>query len=155
MGDLAAGHSYGGKSLRRPSDRSPGANIARTYRQAAQLYLTRRLPEALSTLKPIISPRLGSGKHRDDADGADAKEADAAAIASSSRASRVKVWSFYLTLLHSVVELGPEEGKEAFGSAPWRAVVGKVRDGSVWEDVVRLGYAGDEASVDGEVVINL
>jgi hypothetical protein len=54
-----------------------------------------------------------------------------------------------------VVELGAEEGKHAFGSSSWKALVSKCRDGSVWEDVVRDGYAGVEGDVDAEVVVNL
>ena len=38
------------------SARAQSSHIARTYRQAAQLFLTRRLYEALSTIEPLISP---------------------------------------------------------------------------------------------------
>ncbi|KAL1620721.1 hypothetical protein SLS56_009540 [Neofusicoccum ribis] len=131
--------------------RPPAAQIAKTYRQAAQLFLTRRLPEALSTIEPIITP-----EHPDD-DGlhAQGKQNILAPIAYASRGTRIKVWSFYLTFLNSVVELGPEEGKHAFGSTRWKASVAKCRDGSVWEEVVQAGYAGAEGSVDPDVVINL
>ncbi|KKY23377.1 putative peroxin 26 [Diplodia seriata] len=127
------------------------AQIAKTYRQAAQLFLTRRLPEALSTIEPVITPDLP------DADGQDHdnKQAAFAPIAYASRGTRVKVWSFYLTFLNSVIELGPEEGKHAFGSTKWKALVSKCRDGRVWEDVVQAGYGGVEGSVDPDVVINL
>lgn len=54
-----------------------------------------------------------------------------------------------------MLELDPEEGKVAFGSSEYRALVSKVREGSVWEDVVRNGYAGVEGDVDSDVVINL
>lgn len=131
--------------------RPQAAQIAKTYRQAAQLFLTRRLPEALSTIEPIITP-----EHPDD-DGlhAQGKQNILAPIAYASRGTRIKVWSFYLTFLNSVVELGPEEGKHAFGSTRWKASVAKCRDGSVWEEVVQAGYAGAEGSVDPDVVINL
>lgn len=78
-----------------------------------------------------------------------------APIASSSRTTRIKVWSLYLTILNAIVELGPEDGKAAFGTAEWRALVNKVRDGGVWEEVVRNGYRGVEGDVDADVVINL
>ena len=67
----------------------------------------------------------------------------------------MKVWSFYLTFLNSVVELGAEEGKHAFGSTRWKQLVSRCRDGSVWDDVVRDGYAGVEGDVDADVVVNL
>ncbi|KAF2144216.1 uncharacterized protein K452DRAFT_296436 [Aplosporella prunicola CBS 121167] len=116
------------------------AQIAKAYRQAAQLFLTRRLPEALSTIEPIITP--------DD-------QSSHAPVAHASRGTRIKVWSFYLTFLNAVVELGPEEGKHAFGSSKWKALVAKCRDASVWEEVVQAGYAGIEGSVDPDVVVNL
>lgn len=127
------------------------AQIAKTYRQAAQLFLTRRLPEALSTIEPVITPE------NSDQDGQDhhSKQNNFAPIAYASRGTRIKVWSFYLTFLNSVIELGPEEGKHAFGSAKWKALVAKCRDASVWEEVVQAGYAGVEGSVDPDVIINL
>lgn len=79
----------------------------------------------------------------------------AAPIASASRSTRIKVWSLYLTLLNAIVDLGPDDGKNAFGSKEWRAMVAKVRDGTVWDDVVQKGYRGSEGNVDADVVINL
>jgi hypothetical protein len=78
-----------------------------------------------------------------------------APVATASRGTRIKVWSFYLTFLNSVCELGPEEGKHAFGSVRWKQLVNKARDGTVWEDIVRDGYGGNEGAVDADVVINL
>jgi hypothetical protein len=60
-----------------------------------------------------------------------------------------------LTILNAVVELDPDEGKQAFGSKEWRGLVSKVRDGDVWEEVVQNGYGGVEGDVDSDVVINL
>lgn len=60
-----------------------------------------------------------------------------------------------MTILNAVVELDPDEGKQAFGSSEWRGLVTKVRDGEVWEEVVRSGYGGVEGDVDSDVVINL
>ena len=65
------------------------------------------------------------------------------------------MWSFYLTILNAVVELAPDEGKQAFGSSEWRGLVTKVREGEVWEEVVKNGYGGVEGDVDSDVVINL
>lgn len=129
------------------ASRQQSSQIAKAYRQAAQLFLTRRLPEALSTIEPIISAPPSEN--------ADDHVPGYAPVATASRGTRVKVWSFYLTFLNSVVELGAEEGKHAFGSARWKALVSKCRDGSVWDDVVRDGYAGVEGDVDADVVVNL
>ncbi|XPT03084.1 hypothetical protein M3J09_012186 [Ascochyta lentis] len=133
------------------ASRQQSSQIAKAYRQAAQLFLTRRLPEALSTIEPIITAPA-----RDDGHGsADEVHASYAPVATASRGTRVKVWSFYLTFLNSVVELGADEGKHAFGSARWKQLVARCRDGSVWEDVVRDGYGGVEGDVDADVVVNL
>ncbi|KAL1303850.1 hypothetical protein AAFC00_000306 [Neodothiora populina] len=131
------------------SARAQSSWTAKTYRRAAHLFLTRRLYEALTTIEPVIShPDTGS-----DAFGADG--APLVPIATASTNTRVKVWSFYLTLLNAIIELGPEEGKLAFGSSRWRALAAKARDGTVWDEVVRLGYREDEGAVDGEVVVNM
>jgi len=134
------------------ASRHQSSQIAKAYRQAAQLFLTRRLPEALSTIEPIITRAP-----QDDANGKshDGELVGYAPIATASRGTRVKVWSFYLTFLNAVVELGAEEGKHAFGSTRWKQLVSKCRDGSVWDDVVRDGYAGVEGDVDADVVVNL
>jgi hypothetical protein len=134
------------------TSRQQSSQIAKAYRQAAQLFLTRRLPEALSTIEPIITPAP-----IEDANGAgDGGELGGhAPIATASRGTRIKVWSFYLTFLNAVVELGAEEGKHAFGSARWKQLVARCRDGSVWDEVVRDGYAGVEGDVDADVVVNL
>lgn len=137
------------------SQRAQSSWIARTYRQAAQLFLTRRLYEALSTIEPVITlPVTGADSPLENGRGQSGQDG-AAPVATASRTTRVKVWSFYLTLLNSIIELGPEEGKLVFGSSMWRSLAAKAREGSVWDEVVRLGYAGDEGAVDGEVVVNL
>lgn len=135
------------------SARAQSSWIARTYRQAAQLFLTRRLYEALSTIEPVLSAAQNETEQIDGHGQEDHKPA--APVARASKTTRVKVWSFYLTLLNSIIELGPEEGKLVFGSTRWKALAAKARDGSVWDEVVTLGYGGDEGNVDSEVVVNL
>lgn len=51
--------------------------------------------------------------------------------------------------------MGPEEGKRVFGLARWKKLVAKAREGSIWTEVVREGYAGMEGDVDADVVANL
>ncbi|KAL2134727.1 hypothetical protein VTI74DRAFT_10969 [Chaetomium olivicolor] len=130
-----------------PSGRNAAsAHISKTYRQASTLFLTRRLPEALSTVLPLVSPPSS-----EDSNGS----FEPAPVCRASRSSRIKVWSLYLTVLNAILELDPEEGKDAFGTQEWKALCHKVREGEVWEEVVRNGYHGAEGDVDAEVVINL
>jgi hypothetical protein len=119
--------------------------ISKTYRQASTLFLTRRLPEALSTILPIITPPAGETNG----------VTEPAPVARASRTTRIKVWSLYLTILNAIVELEPDEGKDAFGTQEWRAICNKIRDGAIWEEVVNNGYHGIEGNVDSDVVINL
>lgn len=131
------------------SRQSSSSHISKTYRQSSQLFLTRRLPEALSTLLPLVTPP-GLGKT------ALAKaEDEPAPIARASRSTRIKVWSLYLTILNAVLELDADEGKDAFGVQEYRTLCSKVREGAIWEEVVRNGYHGHEGQVDADVVINL
>jgi hypothetical protein len=105
------------------------------------------LPEALSTVLPLITPST---------EGSDATgSTEPAPVVRASRATRIKVWTLYLTILNAVLELDPEEGKEAFGTQEWRTLCHKVREGDVWEEVVQFGYHGIEGDVDSDVVINL
>lgn len=127
-------------SFSSPAAQRQTSQISKTYRQASTLFLTRRLPEALSTLLPLITPP---------------SDGEPTPVSAASRTTRVKVWSLYLTTLNAIVEMEPEEGKSAFGTQEWRALCAKVREGTVWEDVVRNGYHGSEGDVDSEVVINL
>ncbi|KAH6664873.1 peroxin 26 [Halenospora varia] len=133
-------------SLSNSGSRQASSQISKIYRQASTLFLTRRLPESLSTILPVITPPSTEDT---------TSENELAPIAKASRTTRVKVWSLYLTILNAVVELDPDEGKQAFGSSDWRALVSKVRDGEVWEEVVKNGYGGVEGDVDSDVVINL
>jgi hypothetical protein len=135
------------------SSRSQASQIAKTYRQAANLFLTRRLPEALSTIEPIITPEPDFASHV--SNGTSQPTQKLAPIALASKSSRIKVWVFWLTFLSAVVELGPEEGKHAFGSNKWKELVSKARDGTVWNEIVQYGYGGTIGNVDAEVVVNL
>jgi len=137
------------------SQRAQSSWVARTYKQAAQLYLTRRLAEALDAIEPVISPEQNLTSPQANSSQLQNGASQAAPVATSSRGTRVKVWSFYLTLLNAIIELGAEEGKLAFGSAKWRSLAAKAKDGTIWEDVVVHGYGGAEGGVDGEVVANL
>lgn len=115
--------------------------ISRIYRQASTLFLTRRLPESLTTLLPAISHPLDTS--------------DPSPIFNANRTTRIKVWSLYLTILNAICELASDEGKQAFGTTEFRVLVTKVREGDVWEEVVKNGYGGSECDVDTDVVINL
>ena len=139
------------RTLRSPN-KAQSTLISKTYKQASNLFLTRRLPEALQALKPIIAPPKRD-EEVDDREDSDPK--DPAPIATASKNARVKVWNLYITLLNAIVELGPEEGKAQFGSTQWRSLAAKARDGTIWEDVVRDGYHGREGRVDADVISNL
>jgi hypothetical protein len=137
------------------SSRSPNArsssDISKAYKHASQLFLTRRFPEALSILEPVISP----AKQPNSRESADEDPPLEAPIAKAATTQRVKVWVLYITLLNSIVDLGQDEGKRGFGQARYKEMVTRVRNGDIWETVIRDGYAGKEGSVDAEVVYNL
>lgn len=122
-------------------------SVPRIYKQASQLFLTRRIPEALDVLEAIIQPTTSFPDQE-----SDNEVPSTAPVASATRNARCKVWGLYASLLNEVVELGAEEGKKAFGGARWKELVNKTRDGSIWEEVIKNGYYGSEGSVDAEVV---
>lgn len=137
--------------LTSPSSSSPTKLCSKTYKKASQLYLTRRLPEALSTLEPIITIAKAPNDQYTNGD----SNAAVAPIASAPGTWRIKVWNLYITLLSTIVDLGAEEGKKQFGSAEWKSIASQVREGGIWETVVTVGYQSREGSVDAEVVYNL
>ncbi|KAH2486992.1 hypothetical protein KXV28_008935 [Aspergillus fumigatus] len=131
------------------SSLSPSKFFSKTYKNARELYLTRRLPEALSALEPAITvPQAYDERYVNGDD-------STPPIASAQSTWRIKVWNLYITLLSSILELGPEEGKKQFGQKKWKSISSQVRDGQIWETVVQTGYRGLEGSVDAEVVYNL
>jgi hypothetical protein len=136
---------------RSSSSASPTKLCSKTYKKASQLYLTRRLPEALASLQPIIKP---SAPQEDQPTNGDSST-PVAPIATAAGTWRIKVWNLYITLLSAIVDLGAEEGKKQFGQKEWKAIASQVREGAIWETVVEVGYNGHEGSVDAEVVYNL
>jgi hypothetical protein len=123
---------------------------SKTYKLASTLFLTRRLQESLQTLEPLITQSQST-----DVSQTEGEPAAPALIANASRSNRVKVWNLYLSLLNAIIELGPEEGKSEFGSKEWRDILAKARDGTIWEEVVNIGYGGHEGDVDADVVSGL
>jgi len=111
------------------------------------LFLTRQTQAALETLLPLITPALLPSD--------DPTQQPSPPIASASRATRIKVWNLYISVVNEIVELGAEAGKKEFGSARWKELVVKAREGSIWDDVVNQGYNGIEGAVDADVVANL
>ncbi|KAH0847785.1 hypothetical protein AYO21_03993 [Fonsecaea monophora] len=132
-------------SLNQSSKRT-SSEISKIYKHASQLFLTRRLLEAYEALQPVITP--SSQKRPDDSPAL-------APIATATTSQRIKIWSLYVTLLNSIVDLGYEEGRQVFGPREYKEIVRRVQHGEIWEQVVKDGYQGREGSVDAEVVYNL
>jgi hypothetical protein len=137
--------------------RSSNNLIVRTYKNATQLYLTRRFCEAWDVLGTIVKGSGGvEGEEENTNNSNDEGNLSPAPVAQSSRGTRTKVWVFYLSLIHAVVELGAEQGSREFGSTDrWRSIARKAREGTVWGEIVARGYGGQEGEVDAEVVVNL
>ncbi|KAM5446493.1 hypothetical protein MaudCBS49596_006605 [Microsporum audouinii] len=138
------------------SSSSPMSNkqISQVYKQASQLFLTRRLQESLSLLEPIITPSPGQESEQQNGEG-DSPAPPLAPIATASSNLKIKIWNLYITILSAIVDLGPEEGRAQLGQKEWKAIATTVREGKVWDTVVNMGYHGREGSVDGDIVYNL
>ncbi|EER25193.1 hypothetical protein CPC735_017960 [Coccidioides posadasii C735 delta SOWgp] len=132
--------------------RSFNKQLQQTYKQASQLFLTRRLQESLSVIEPLVTPSPSNESHQQQTNG---NGVAVAPVASASSNLKIKVWNLYITLLSSIVNLGPEEGKRQIGQKEWKTLASKVRDGEIWDTVVQVGYNGREGSVDADVVYNL
>ncbi len=131
------------------SSLSPSKLCSKTYKKASQLFLTRRLQEALVSLEPVITAKNGNDDQ--DVNGVDSLPP----IGTVPATWRIKIWNLYVTLLSAIIDLGPEEGKAMIGQKEWKDISTQVRDGIIWEKVVQIGYQGREGSIDAEVVYNL
>lgn len=131
------------------SSLSPSKLCSKTYKKASQLFLTRRLQEALVSLEPVITAKNGNDDQ--DVNGVDSVPP----IGTVPATWRIKIWNLYVTLLSAIIDLGPEEGKAMIGQKEWKDISTQVRDGTIWEKVVQIGYQGREGSIDAEVVYNL
>jgi hypothetical protein len=142
-------------SLSRP--RSVAQLTVKAYKQATHFFLTKRFQEALEQLEPIVTPQPSQSPQSNGGTSTSTSpiEARSAPVTQSNKGTRTKVWVFYFSLLNAIIELGPDEGKSSFGSTKWRQLLAKATDGSIWEDVVQHGYAGNEGDVDPDVVVNL
>ncbi|KAI9886514.1 MAG: hypothetical protein M1823_001695 [Watsoniomyces obsoletus] len=121
-------------------------SLAQTYRQAAKYFVTRRPYKAIQLLDSVIRPATPTSR------ACDSEHED---VANAPRRLRIKTWCLYITSLDALIQLGPEEGVETIGQQEWNAVISKVRDGGIWDDVIRYGYHGEEERVDAKVVLNL
>jgi hypothetical protein len=151
MTESASSSQYLSSSRNSLTPKKSSSETSKTYKHASQLYLTRRLVDAYEVLQPLITPSSQSNGHAQ----SDDETPPQAPIASASTSQRIKIWSLYITLLNAIVDLGLEEGGHDFGPKEYRAIVKNVREGEIWEQVVRDGYGGREGSVDAEVVYNL
>ncbi|KAK6430453.1 hypothetical protein LTR95_013396, partial [Oleoguttula sp. CCFEE 5521] len=133
--------------------KSTNTFIVKSYKAATQLYLTRRFKEAWDAIAPAVGAE--SWETSTGAKGEDGEAAEAAPIAQSSHGTRTKVWVFWLSLVHAVVELGAEEGKVEFGGELWKCIAKAAREGGVWNHIIARGYGGVETEVDAEVVVNV
>ncbi|PGH35554.1 hypothetical protein GX50_01656 [[Emmonsia] crescens] len=124
---------------------SSSKQISQVYKQSSQLFLTRRLQEALSAVEPIITPPSSQDDQQD----------SPAPIATASSNLRIKVWNLYISILNAIVELGAEEGRKQFGQKEWKALASKVRDGELWNTISQVGYGGRDGSIDADVVYNI
>ena len=130
------------------SPRKIHSELSKAYKQASSFFLTRRFPEALSAIEPVVRSRAGDSDH-------EPYQRQIAPIAKAEKKWRIKIWSFYLTLLNSIADLGLESGGAAFGRQCWRDLEAKIKHGGLWDEVVEIGYHGNEANLDAEVVVNL
>ncbi|KAJ5812991.1 hypothetical protein N7447_010014 [Penicillium robsamsonii] len=116
---------------RSSSSASPTKLCSKTYKKASQLYLTRRLPEALANLQPIIKPSAPQEDQHTNGD----NSTPVAPIATAAGTWRIKVWNLYITLLSAIVDLGAEEEKSNLGRRSGKQLPrksGKVRFGRPW-----------------------
>ncbi|TGZ80921.1 hypothetical protein EX30DRAFT_371938 [Ascodesmis nigricans] len=114
--------------------KTPSQIASKAYKNSTNLFLTRRLGEAMQGLLPII-------------------DAEPGALNQCPKALRIKLWSLYLAIMDAAAKMTPSEGKAMWGAQEWPQLVARIRSGEVWEEANR-SY-GDEGRVDPEVIVTL
>jgi len=125
---------YGRQAQQPEQTRLSPQAISNIYKSCTNLFLTRRLPEALAALQPVVND-------------------PSASIRQCPRALRIKFWGIYLAILDAAAKMTVSEGKAIWGAKEWPELVAKIRSGAVWDDVNR--QYGDEGRVDADVVATL
>ncbi|KAL6717016.1 hypothetical protein ACLMJK_004930 [Lecanora helva] len=129
------------------SKRRGKSELSKAYRQASELFLTRRLSEALLIFEPLITvPQASEDASEDEATSWEAP------IARATGKTRAKLWGLYLTLLNAIIELDPDDGSKAFGKIRWQNLNAKIENGTIWDEVINVGYKGVDGNVDPEVI---
>ena len=141
--------THGGKKgrKRRPSP------VAIAFKESREFFLTRRLVEAFDVLEPITASSKGSEIDHDESSRSQTDQPPPIAVVEAK--DRIRIWNLYIMIIHAAIELGPDAGRSQFGSARWKSLAAKARDGTVWDEVVSVGYGGVEGRVDAEVVSNM
>ena len=115
--------------------------------------MTKRFKEALNVLEPIVTLSHDARADEDETGKQEAGESTPIAIADEK--DRVRIWNLYIMILDAAIGLGPQDGKTHFGAICWKTLTNKAYNGTVWDDVIRVGYGGSEGTVDAEVICNL
>lgn len=133
--------------------------MQRIYREASQLFLTRRLSESWAVMKELITPAgdfvVGNQRGHHSKVAAGGLPVSPAPVALASSKLRIRVWSLYLALLSVALDLEYEAGQAQLGQEDWKAMESQVRSGEIWDFIIRVGYQGKQETLDAVVVSNL
>ena len=125
-----------------------GNNPSRVYKAARDLFLTQHFGQAFDELSTVIDGKVQTNEDVEaERDGEVLRER----ITVAKDSLRTKIWSLYLTLLHTLHQAGDQQACNWIGAQRWHSTRASIQDGSIWEYVIRAGFDGDPAVVDREI----
>ena len=127
--------------------------LVESFKEAQELFFTRRLVQAMDVIEHVVAPTTAAQTEDHSLRGNESISLPL--VVNAERKERIRVLNLYIMILNAIIELGPEIGKRQFGSARWKALIAKVQNGTVWDEIVKIAYNGSEGSIDPEIVTNL
>ena len=129
-----------------------GSNHSRVYKAARDLFLTQHFGQAFNELSTVINAKV---KTNEDLEAEQDSKVSRKQVIVAKGSLRTKIWSLYLTLLHTLHQAGDQKACAWIGAQRWQSIQASIQDGSIWEYVVTAGFDGDPAVVDREIHIAL
>lgn len=129
-----------------------GVLLSKKYRKARNLFLTQQFAEAFSEIGLTLEP--GEWFEGDVHDG-EGKSLSRVPILFAKKSVRVKIWSLYLTLLNTFRKAGNDQAGVWVGARRWKGLYASLCDGSIWQNVLHVGYADNEHAMDHEITVAL
>ena len=135
-----------------PASIEHGMQLLTTYKRARDFYLVQQFGEAFDEISSLLNDNNVFVADLDNGPGSARTQAP---VFHANMGLKVKIWSLYLTLLNTLRDVGGQKASAYVGAQRWQRLSESLHNGSIWQHVVDVGFAGDEQVMDIDIVIAL